>query len=78
MKLKVVAANKTVVTLGQAEVLFSYETPVAAFIPGLGYICTDKKYSSATSRHISGYAPNAHKMPDETFQLHLNRILGDA
>lgn len=43
-------------------VLFSYSTPVAAFIPGRGYVKTDQFYSVTTSKHINrwvGY--NCHK-----------------
>ena len=35
------------------DVLFSYETPVAAFIEGEGYVRTATKYSVTTSRHIN-------------------------
>jgi hypothetical protein len=45
----------TVVRFGDTEVLFSYETPVAAFIPGRGYIKTDRFFSVTTSRHINKY-----------------------
>lgn len=34
-------------------VLVSYSTPVAAFVPGRGGLCTSTKYSNTTSRHIS-------------------------
>ena len=34
-------------------VLFSYSTAVAAFIPGKGYIKTDRFYSVTTSKHIN-------------------------
>ena len=35
------------------DVLFSYETPVAAFIEGEGYVRTMNKYSVTTTRHIN-------------------------
>lgn len=38
------------------EVLLSYGVPVAAFIPGRGYIRTDEHYSVTTSKHANGYA----------------------
>jgi len=38
------------------EVLVSYDTPVAGFIPhGVGYVKTEEYYSKTTSRHINYY-----------------------
>jgi len=34
-------------------VLFSYQTPVAAFAPGVGFIRTEKFFSVTTSKHIN-------------------------
>jgi len=36
-----------------AEVLVSYSTSVAAYVPGLGYMETTTKYSRTTSKHIT-------------------------
>ena len=36
-----------------AQILKSYYTPVAAYIPGLGFMETDVKWSRTTSKHIS-------------------------
>lgn len=56
MKLKINASNSTTLILKDGtEVLFSYETPVAAFIPGRGYVQTEQGYSSTTTRHIRAY-----------------------
>ena len=38
-----------------AKVLVSYATPVAAYIPGLGWLETTTKFSSTTARHISQF-----------------------
>ena len=38
------------------EILLSYGVPVAAFIPGRGYIRSAEKYSVTTSKHANGYA----------------------
>lgn len=38
------------------EILLSYGVPVAAFIPGRGYVKTERKYSVTTSKHANGYA----------------------
>lgn len=37
------------------EVLFSYNTPVAGYMPGFGYFKTDTFWSVTTSRHINAY-----------------------
>ncbi len=56
MKLSPIAANRNIVTFNDGtEVFFSYETPVAGYSPVLGYVKTDKWYSSTTTRHINKY-----------------------
>lgn len=47
--------HATVITRNDGtQVLVSYETPVAAFVPSLGgYYRTDTKYSVTTSKHIN-------------------------
>ena len=56
MKLQQIAANRTVVTFpNYVEVFFSYNTPVAGYSPDLGYVKTNKWYSSTTTRHINKY-----------------------
>lgn len=45
----------TILTIGETEVLFSYETPVAAFIPDKGYLQTNINYSRNTTKHINQY-----------------------
>ena len=61
MKLFPLATNQTVIELANGtEIFFSYKTPVAAFVPGTGYIRTTEKFSRTTSKHINqwlrGYA----------------------
>lgn len=54
MKLKVIGSNQTEVeTAHGVTVFFSYNTPVAAFIPGQGFIRTAKQWSATTSKHIT-------------------------
>ena len=36
-----------------AQFLLSYAVPVAAYIPGLGFIETEQKFSITTSKHIT-------------------------
>ena len=57
MKLHSFANNRTVLIFngGTTEVFFSYETPVAGFSDKLGWVKTDKWYSSTTTRHINKY-----------------------
>lgn len=57
MNLTNIGANQTMVTLANgAQVFYSYSTPVAANLPGVGYVVTDKKYSATTSKHINTWA----------------------
>ncbi len=57
MKLRPIAANQTEVTFNNgARVLFSYETPVAAWDPlGGCYLKTEQHYSATTTRHINAW-----------------------
>ena len=57
MKLHSYATNRTVLIFnnGTTEIFFSYETPVAGYSDKLGYLKTDKWYSSTTTRHINKY-----------------------
>ena len=38
------------------EVCLSYGVPVAAFVPGRGYVRTAEKFSVTTSKHANAYA----------------------
>ena len=55
MKLIPLASNQNQLELNDGTViLFSYKTPVAAFVPyGYGYIRTNHKWSSTTTKHIN-------------------------
>ena len=53
MKLTPVGSNQTEIEReGGLTVLYSYQTPVAVFVPGKGALCTSKKWSKTTSCHI--------------------------
>jgi hypothetical protein len=39
-----------------AQIVRSYVTPVAAYIPALGFFKTDEKFSATTTRHIGVWA----------------------
>lgn len=53
MKLTPIGSNQTEVEINGNTILFSYQTPVAAFVPGRGALCTKTKYSRTTSKHIN-------------------------
>lgn len=38
-----------------SQVLYSYATPVAVYIPGLGFLKTSRKWSVTTTRHVNGW-----------------------
>ena len=53
MQLTPIASNMTEVETKDARILFSYRTPVAAYVFGRGYVKTEKWYSTTTTRHIN-------------------------
>ena len=53
MQLTPIASNMTEVETSEARILFSYRTPVAAYVFGEGYVRTEKWFSVTTSRHIN-------------------------
>lgn len=59
MKINVIGANQTLVHLPVGTILFSYETPVAAYVSGRGYIRTAEKFSKTTSKHINQWLGGA-------------------
>ena len=53
-RIKPIGSNQTEVRRDNGTVvLVSYETPVAAYIPGRGYVRTENYYSQTTSKHIN-------------------------
>ena len=53
MQLNPIGSNMTEVETSEARILFSYRTPVAAYVFGEGFVKTDKFWSVTTSRHIN-------------------------
>jgi hypothetical protein len=50
------------------EVCFSYGVPVAAFIPGRGYVRSAEYHSTTSSKHANAYAgADAPKVPASEF-----------
>ena len=58
MQLTPIASNMTEIETDDARILFSYRTPVAAYVFGVGYVKTDKWWSVTTSRHINKRTDN--------------------
>ena len=51
-----IGANQTEVELADGTcVLFSYNTPVAALVPGKGWIRTAFRHSATTTKHINAW-----------------------
>ena len=56
MKVQSIGANQAEVSLADGtEILFSYGTPVAALVPGKGWIRTAFKHSVTTSKHTNAW-----------------------
>ena len=45
------------------RILISYATPVGAFVPGIGYLKTNKRYSRTTTEHLQMWLEGAHSTP---------------
>jgi hypothetical protein len=57
MQLRQLGSNQSkVIYKNGTEVFFSYETPVAAYVPEIGYCKTEKKWSRTTSRHLNNFS----------------------
>ena len=48
-------SNQVALTDGRV-ICLSYGVPVAAFIPGKGYVKTSRKFSVTTSKHANSFA----------------------
>jgi hypothetical protein len=61
------SANVQTIELSDGRRVFqSYGVTVAAYIPGRGYLRTDKRYSVTTSKHMNQFAGrDAAEIPDE-------------
>lgn len=76
MKLNNFASNQTQVNLNDGTViLFSYKTPVAAFVPGQGYVRTNHKWSRTTSKHINAWLRNV-GIVGSVDQSYLDNLIG--
>ena len=71
MQLTPIASNMTEVETSEARILFSYRTPVAAYVFGEGFVRTEKWWSVTTSRHINKWldGSQAKEVPQEKINL---------
>ena len=53
IRLNVIGSNLVLLHVPAGSVLFSYETPVAAYVSGRGYVRTSERFSKTTSKHIN-------------------------
>ena len=53
MKLKQLGSNMTELDMGEVQVFFSYETPVAARLTDGSLVRTEERYSVTTTKHIN-------------------------
>jgi hypothetical protein len=74
MKLTNIGSNQSEVELNGITILFSYSTPVAAFVPGKGGLATSTKYSSTTSKHVNAAMQRWGCSSTEVEQEVINRI----
>ena len=65
MQLTPIASNMTEIETSEARILFSYRTPVAAYIFGEGYVKTDQFWSVTTSRHINKWLKDGQRLTRE-------------
>ena len=73
MLLTPIASNMTEIETDDARILFSYRTPVAAYVFGVGYVKTDKWWSVTTSRHINKWIGNC--TTREVSQTYLDNLV---
>ena len=74
MQLTPIASNMTEVETSEARILFSYRTPVAAYVFGRGYVRTEKWWSVTTSRHINKWLPENGTVKEVT-QTYLDNLV---
>ena len=76
MKLKQLGSNMTELDLGDVQVFFSYETPVAARTDMGALVRTSTKYSVTTTKHINKWLNGCEAA--EVPQSVINELVGVA
>ena len=75
MQLTPFASNMTEIETDVARILFSYRTPVAAYVFGVGYFKTDKYWSVTTSRHINKWIGSTNRPIKQVPQTYLDKLV---
>ena len=73
MQLTPIASNMTEIETSEARILFSYRTPVAAYVFGRGYVRTETKWSVTTSRHINKWLDGV--TAEKVAQTYLDKLV---
>ena len=73
MQLNPIGSNMTEVETSEARILFSYRTPVAAYVFGEGFVKTEKFWSVTTSRHINKWLDGG--TAKEVAQTYLDKLV---
>ena len=77
MKIAHLAKNQTeLIYENGTRIFFSYQTPVAAYITGRGWIKTSHRYSVTTSRHLNRWLSEngAFELAEQVHQSELDRL----
>jgi hypothetical protein len=69
MQIENIGSHQTEVQTDKARILFSYKTPVAAWISGKGYVRTDQFWSVTTSKHINTWLRDNGCNPDQVQKI---------
>jgi len=75
MNLRPIASNMTELVTNGCTILFSYETPVAAYTPTQGYVRTSKKWSVTTSKHINKWLRSQDAEAEERSQAFFDSLI---
>ena len=75
MKLRKLGSNQTEISVGDNLVLFSYNTPVAAWVRGRGWLRTEQKFSKTTTKHINAWLRNV-SIVGSVDQSYLDNLIG--
>lgn len=77
IRLKQVASNVTLVTLGDIDLLFSYETIVAFRTYDTGWVRSENVWSRTTGKHLGQHVPaSALTIHHDQFTDMVNRLTG--
>jgi hypothetical protein len=83
MNLKPMKANMNEIEIGNYTILFSYKTPVAYHLAGVGYAKTKQFWSVTTSRHINqwlklnGFSEERGDGLREVEQVELDKLISE-